>query len=308
MFEETSPELFREVLERLLVGIYVVDSTRRITFWNDGAERISGYQRHEVLGRFCRDNLLEHCDNESRILCHSECPLTGAMQDGHPRELRMYLKHRDGSRLPVIVRCVAIRDASGGIVGAAESFDVRRLAPTAGNRPGSASDQTDELTGLPDASFLLSYLQQRIASTGEEFRPFTLLRLEVSLYHELVRRYGATACSGLLRNVSHSLRDALKPSDVLARWGNSQFLVALEVHEETLLRKVRERLQSAVDSTRLDWWGDSIAVKVIIDQRTVERREEKQSVLSWLGSVPSTQPLRMGVEVHTMRCAAEIEE
>jgi GGDEF domain-containing protein len=183
------------------------------------------------------------------------------MQDGQPRELRMYLKHGDGQRLPMTVHVIAIRDVDGSIIGAAESFEAQGLAPTVGSLPALLSEHLDELTQLPSSRFVLSYLQARTTPSAKGFRPFTLLRLMVSHYPELLRRYGATACAGLLRNVAFSLRNALKPSDVLARWGESQFVVALEIQEEYLLSKVRERLQSVVDCTRLDWWGDSIALK-----------------------------------------------
>ncbi len=308
MFGESNPGMYQEVLERLLTGIYVVDPSRRIVFWNDGAEKITGYRRPEVLGRFCRDNLLEHCDNKGRQLCHCECPLAALMQDGQPRESRMYLKHRDGRRIPVLVRTVALRDSGGTILGAAESFDVQILTPTVEELKSSPSDQLDDLTGLPNSWFVLSYLLQRTARAGKEFRPFTLLRLSVAHYPDLLRRYGATALAGLLRNLARSLRNALKPSDILARWGDSQFLVILEFHEEDLLSKVRDRLKNVVGSTSLDWWGDSIVLKVGMDERTVDRSEEKQSVLSWLGPVPEAAPAILRAAVRTRHCGGEGEE
>ncbi len=35
-------DLYRTVLENLPTGVYVVDRERRILFWNDGAEQITG--------------------------------------------------------------------------------------------------------------------------------------------------------------------------------------------------------------------------------------------------------------------------
>jgi len=34
-------ELFRSVLGRLHIGVYVADRSGKILFWNDGAERIT---------------------------------------------------------------------------------------------------------------------------------------------------------------------------------------------------------------------------------------------------------------------------
>jgi PAS domain S-box-containing protein len=37
-----SENVYRDILENLHDGVYFVDAKRRITFWNKGAERISG--------------------------------------------------------------------------------------------------------------------------------------------------------------------------------------------------------------------------------------------------------------------------
>jgi PAS domain S-box-containing protein/diguanylate cyclase (GGDEF)-like protein len=308
MFDESNPGIFRDILERLLTGIYVVDRSRKIVLWNDGAEKITGYLRQEVLGRFCRDNLLEHCDGASQTLCHRDCPLTKVMQEGQPRESHMYLRHRDGRRFPVLVRAVAIRDNKGEIVAAAESFEVQLPAPTVGNLPRLIPEHLDELTGLPNSGFVLHHLQQRTEPGAKIFRPFTLLRIAVSHYQELRRRYGATACAGLLRNAAQSMRQLLKPADILARWGESRFVAVLEIHDKRAVQKVRERLQSAVDGTSLDWWGDSIALQVVIEERTVERREDRQSVLSWLGPTPADESTLPHPAVHIFHCGSGAEE
>ena len=48
-------EFYRDVFDRLSDGVYFVTPTRQITFWNAAAERITGYQRQEVLGSSCSD-------------------------------------------------------------------------------------------------------------------------------------------------------------------------------------------------------------------------------------------------------------
>ena len=50
MAEELDPSYYRAILESLPTGVYVVDPERRILFWNDGAEQITGYRRHEIIG------------------------------------------------------------------------------------------------------------------------------------------------------------------------------------------------------------------------------------------------------------------
>jgi PAS domain S-box-containing protein len=51
----TDPEIYRAVLESMQNGIYLVDRSGKIRFWNEGAEKITRYLRQDVLGHSCRD-------------------------------------------------------------------------------------------------------------------------------------------------------------------------------------------------------------------------------------------------------------
>ena len=55
MLDLQNAEIFRAALESLQTGVCVVDLDRNIRFWNDGAERISGFLRQDVLALLRRD-------------------------------------------------------------------------------------------------------------------------------------------------------------------------------------------------------------------------------------------------------------
>src|ERR1700732_4030777 len=101
MAEELDPSYYRAILESLPTGVYVVDPERRILFWNDGAEQITGYRRHEIIGRLCHGGPLMQCDENNKLLCESGCPLVATMHDGKPRVAEIFLRHKDGQRVPV---------------------------------------------------------------------------------------------------------------------------------------------------------------------------------------------------------------
>jgi len=114
------PELIMEaarptaeaLLEAMSEAVYAVDAERRITYWNSAAERLTGYRAAEVVGRYCHDNLLNDVDDAGRQLCWTGCPLLATIDDGSVFEVRMFLRHRDGHRVPVAVRLdVAEREA-----------------------------------------------------------------------------------------------------------------------------------------------------------------------------------------------------
>src|SRR5512138_2173073 len=113
---------YKNVIDNLYDGVYFVDRDRRITYWNKGAERITGYTAEHSIGRRCRDNLLNHVTANGIPLCQEHCPLAAVMEDGQEREAEVFLHHADGYRVPVLVRGAPLRDESGNIIGAVESF------------------------------------------------------------------------------------------------------------------------------------------------------------------------------------------
>ena len=79
---------YKKLLDNLYDGVYFVDKDRKITYWNKGAERITGYAADEVVGKHCFDNILMHTDNGRESLCQGICPLAGAIADGQGAERR----------------------------------------------------------------------------------------------------------------------------------------------------------------------------------------------------------------------------
>jgi PAS domain S-box-containing protein len=69
------PDFFRSILENLHMAVYVVGPNGKILSWNDGAERITGYLRQDVIGRVCGDNFLGEIDGDENDLSgvESQC-------------------------------------------------------------------------------------------------------------------------------------------------------------------------------------------------------------------------------------------
>jgi len=115
-------EFYWQVLDVLEDGVYFTNGDRKITYWNKGAEKITGYSPGEVLGKFCRDNILNHEDKEGNSLCEKECPLSKTIKTGNKVEEHIILQHKNGTKIAVFVKAIPVRSKSGKIIGAAEIF------------------------------------------------------------------------------------------------------------------------------------------------------------------------------------------
>ena len=96
--------LFKLILDNLHEGVYFTDLERRITYWNKGAEALTGFSAQEVVGKRCADKILMHVNESGHMLCEGVCPLSRTLADGRAHEAEVYFHHKSGARVPAEVR------------------------------------------------------------------------------------------------------------------------------------------------------------------------------------------------------------
>lgn len=110
------------VLQSIVDGVYTTDNRRNITFWNKGAERITGYQSQDVIGKPCSE-ILRHIDEKGHSLCASACPIAESMNIKDAIYGKdVYSGTASGRPVPVSVSCAPIFDPDGNVLGAIEVF------------------------------------------------------------------------------------------------------------------------------------------------------------------------------------------
>lgn len=110
------------LLNSIYDGIYIVNEKREIVFWNKGAERITGYNKEEVLNKRCADNILNHIDENGKNLCSDHCPLLDSLLYDKKTETKIYPLSKDKRKFPVSTRISPIKNEEGKIIGAIEIF------------------------------------------------------------------------------------------------------------------------------------------------------------------------------------------
>jgi PAS domain S-box-containing protein len=196
-------DIYRLLLDQMEEGIYITDRDRRILYWNGGAERISGYYAHEIVGRLCQSDLLMHCDDSGQLLGGNAYPLKDVMEHGTPHECTLYMRHRHGHRIPVHIRSQAICEASGERVGAVEIFEV--VTPVLPDlRNLAAYDCLDELTGVLKRPFGEMKTRQAAEALSLFGIPFAWLRIAIDDLDGHERRYGQGMVESAVKMVAET--------------------------------------------------------------------------------------------------------
>lgn len=284
------PEMFRTILESLQAGVYFIDKERRILLWSAGAERITGYQRHEVVGHVCREGVLAHCEEHGCNLCGTVCPLKTALLDGKSKEANVYMCHKTGRRVQVHLWAVPVRDAHGTIAGMAGSFDVCRAGVTRDRRQSAlaAHGCLDEATGIANQSFTLFHLRENLASFEEYHIPFGVIYMRMEQAEQFRAKYGREAAAAILEVMIEAARNTIRPTDILGRWSEEEFILIAVGCTNTGLLKVVERLRKVLDRIELSWWGDRLSMTTMISHTAAQEADTAEIMLERLrGSIPS---------------------
>ena len=281
MSELEDPNIFRTVLDSLQTGVYLVGRDGKIVFWNDGAERITGYRRHEVIGRSCRENILVHCNEHQCVLCEVVCPLTGTMHEGKTSDVQVFFCHKAGHRVPVHVRAVPIRGRTGFMIGVAESFDEQSsvLEPENHQTNLAAHGCLDAVTGVMNRALIRSYLREHLAFFAEYDLPFGILSIRIEQLEQFRAAHGREAADDVLHAVAETIKHTLGTSGFLGRWTEDRFLAIVPNCADAEMNKTGDAIQKSVNCSEIQWWGDFLSVTVSVGRAMVEAGDNIESLL-----------------------------
>jgi diguanylate cyclase (GGDEF)-like protein/PAS domain S-box-containing protein len=267
------------LLDQLEEGLYIVDRQRRILYWNSGAERITGYKAMAVTGRLCPEGLLMHCDADGKGLCGAGCPLVAVMADGKPRECLVYLRHKQGHRLPVRVRSRPVHGPEGTILGAVEVFE-STSPPRAHIAHIESFGCCDELTGIANRAYGELRATHALDALAKFGLPFGWLGIALDHTAELEQRNGHGFIDAAVRVLARTLDQVMGPLDILVRWSRTEFRVLIRRGEHYDLLDTGRRAVVLSHCSDVAWWGDTAKVTVSAGAALAQRGDSIQSLES----------------------------
>ena len=246
----TREELYLSILNNIQDGVYYVDIHRKIKFWNKGAEQITGYRADEMVGLDCPESKLNHIDELGNHLCITGCPLFATNIDGVVRTEKVFVRHKNGYRIPLLTTVYPIRE-NGVIVGSVEVFT--RNSPKAYDdsliENLSEKAMHDSLTKLPNRSYLESFLQYKLSEYQRFGKRFALLFADIDHFRVFNNTYGHDIGDLVLTDIAKSIMHTIKKDDMFGRWGGEEFVGIFFINRNYEASIIAERLRHLVENT-----------------------------------------------------------
>jgi diguanylate cyclase (GGDEF)-like protein/PAS domain S-box-containing protein len=254
-------ELLETALDSLPDGIAVFGVKNEVVLWNHAAEAITGYAGMDLLKRPIPEVL-------EPLLQSGPRPVEIATHAGRGALLRV--RHKLGHEVPVMARALVLRDGMGGRIGMAAVFHPAESLDALPH--GEMEADTDVAASQAD---LEDRLQSEFEDLAQGGAAFGVLWIGVDQAHELRRTHGAGACQAMLEKVRHALAAGLRPSEVIGRWGDDEFLVIAHERTPEMLAAHAQRLAGLARTADFRWWGDRVSLTVSLGAAQAKKERDE---------------------------------
>ncbi|MEE4638964.1 MAG: EAL domain-containing protein [Wenzhouxiangella sp.] len=210
-----------EVVRQTQHGVIFTDADGRVTWVNEGCERMTGFSLDEMLGRKPGE-LLQGEKTDPDTVSHMRRQL--AAGEGFQVEVINYT--RSGREYWLHIACSPVRDRDGQL----EGFMALQTDITEHKLFQERIEQLsfkDGLTGLPNRRLVEEQLKFRMAASQRSRMYNALLFLDLDNFKLVNDTLGPRQGDDLLIRVARTLAANLYESDLVARLGGDEFVVVL---------------------------------------------------------------------------------
>jgi diguanylate cyclase (GGDEF)-like protein/PAS domain S-box-containing protein len=225
--------------------VAVTDLSGTILYANQKFCDISGYSQQELVG--ANHRLLNSGMHDTMFFQN----MFRTIRRGNTWRGEICNRNKFGKLYWVATTIIPHRDADGAITRyVAFRFDITNQKNAQVKLAHAA--HTDSLTGLLNRAGFQQLLEEKIEDCRATSTSFAVAILDIDNFKDINDVYGHETGDVLLRTVSERIRTAIRPTDVLARFGGDEFTLILspsaeEAELKSLMDRVRQSIRAPLD-------------------------------------------------------------
>jgi len=121
----------------------------------------------------------------------------------------------------------------------------------------------DPMTGLNNRRFLEEYMETLLGAAQRRKSHLTVLMLDLDYFKMINDTYGHDAGDTMLKALAKTLRQSVRTSDMVIRYGGEEFLIILQDTVADDGEKVAENIRLAIEALKVPVGGGTVLQKTI---------------------------------------------
>ncbi len=282
---ENTEDFFEELLDQLEEGAYILDQNRKILLWNKAAEKITGYTKTEVRGKSCKDNILRHVDKDGNNLCETGCPMLFVLRGKKNIEADVFLHHKKGYRLPVHIKGFLLSPTfSDKYHRNSSPLALELFHPLWQRLFVSPEDLAqlalqDTLTECLNRRGLETLFYFRLEEMLSYKKKIGILFFDLDNFKSYNDTYGHALGDKILSNTAMTIKQTLRPFDLICRWGGEEFVAIVFVDNVSQILPIAKRCQVLLSAQFIEHGKDNIYITASIGATVLNLTEKLDSAI-----------------------------
>lgn len=130
----------------------------------------------------------------------------------------------------------------------------------------------DSLTGLYNRAYMWEFLNEKVAASTINGKPFAVTILDLDGFKEINDTYGHRAGDKVLQAVAQVLTKTLRPGDLSVRFGGDEFVMVLSDVAMARAKVVSERIRTAIAELRIPYSRNTLRIATSVGIATFSKK------------------------------------
>ncbi len=255
-----SKNRFEAVVQSAYDGIITIDADQNIKFINDAAEQIFDYSSKELIGKPLVQLLPQRY--RKKHIGYVE-GFKNSRVDSRPMQTRAPVLglRKNGVEIPIEVTISKIR--------VEDSIELTAVIRDISEKNKLLEElliasRADSLTNLFNRRHFTEILRAEIHKFKRFKHEFSLIMLDIDHFKQVNDTYGHEIGDHALKGLSKKLKETVRETDFLSRWGGEEFLVLLPETRLPTAVKVAEKIRIAIETIKIKTEVGDVGLSVSI--------------------------------------------
>lgn len=127
-----------------------------------------------------------------------------------------------------------------------------------------AMAKTDELTQLPNRRATTEFLSREFLVAQRQQQPLSLAIADIDFFKQINDRFGHDGGDAALIHVANTLKESLRVTDFVGRWGGEEFVFVLPNTSAENAVTVLEKVRKTLADSAFDYLGEKVKITVSV--------------------------------------------
>ena len=250
----SEPEMLfpARLLDSMHDAVVFIDSGLRVSYWNHGAERLTGIAADSMYQHPWTPGLLNMCNEKGGPISEDDCPVRCATASGVQSLRRLSICGRTGRTAMVDVHAIPVASPEGIMLGAIlllhDASSETSLELRCQNLHEKATK--DPLTQVANRAELDRVHKMFVDAHREQRVPCSLIICDMDLFKSVNDTYGHQAGDEAIKSLASLMKNSCRPGDLVARYGGEEFVMLCADCDNATVARRAEAIRKALGQLR----------------------------------------------------------